>query len=80
MRTVNATYRNGRVELCESVDWPDGTEVEVWPRAVLATLREGDKRPMTQWPAGFFERLHEQWGDEVFERPSQGEYEVREDW
>ena len=32
------------------------------------------------WPAGFFDRIREDWGEEPFERPPQGELEIREDW
>ena len=28
MQSATATFRNGRVELTESVDWPDGTQME----------------------------------------------------
>ena len=35
MQSATATFRNGRVELTESVDWPDGTQVEVTPLDVL---------------------------------------------
>jgi hypothetical protein len=31
MQRATATIRNGRVELAEAVDWPDGTPVEVVP-------------------------------------------------
>ncbi len=31
MGTVTAVYRNGRIELAQPVDWPDGTQVEVTP-------------------------------------------------
>ncbi len=31
MGSVIATVRNGRLELTEPVDWPDGTKVEVTP-------------------------------------------------
>ncbi len=31
MGSITATFRNGRLELAEAVDWPDGTEVEVTP-------------------------------------------------
>jgi len=31
MGSVTATFRNGRIELAEPVDWPDGTQVEVTP-------------------------------------------------
>ena len=80
MHSVTATFRNGRVELMESVDWPDGTEVEVTPLARPDNRRRESKPPMTQWPNEFFDRLREQWGEEPFDRPPQGEFEVREDW
>ena len=31
MNTATAVYRNGRLELSSSVDWPEGTSVEVRP-------------------------------------------------
>ncbi len=31
MESVTATFRNGRLELAEPVDWPDGTRVRVTP-------------------------------------------------
>ena len=31
MQSVTATFRNGRIEFAERVDWPDGTRVEVTP-------------------------------------------------
>ena len=31
MQRVTATFRQGRVELTEPVDWPEGTRVEVTP-------------------------------------------------
>lgn len=80
MQSVTATFRNGRVELPESVDWPDGTRVEVRPIAPPDQERHRGRPPMTQWPAEFFDQLREQWGDEAFERPPQGQTEVREDW
>ncbi len=80
MQSVTATFRNGRVELTESVDWPDGTQVEVTPLGTLDRRRREVKAPMTQWPDGFFDRLREQWGEEPFDRPPRGEFEVREDW
>jgi hypothetical protein len=80
MQSATATFRNGRVELKESVDWPDGTEVEVTPLSTADARRPKVIPPMTQWPVGYFDRLREQWGEEPFERPPQGELEVREDW
>jgi hypothetical protein len=80
MRNVTATFRNGRVELAEPVDWPEGTPVEVRPVATLDHSHQRVKPPMTEWPAAFFGRLQQQWGNEPFDRPPQGETEVREDW
>ena len=31
MGTVTAVFHNGRIELAQPVDWPDGTQVEVTP-------------------------------------------------
>jgi hypothetical protein len=31
MESMTATFRNGRLELAESVDWPEGTLVQVTP-------------------------------------------------
>lgn len=77
MKSVPATFRNGRVELAESVDWPDGTAVEV---VLLNHERHNGEPPMTQWPDAFFSRLQEEWGEEPFQRPPQGDFEVRENW
>ena len=43
-------------------------------------LAGGEKRPQATWPAEFFHRIREDWGEEPFERPPQGESETREDW
>lgn len=80
MQSAIATFRNGRVELTEDVDWPDGIQVEVMPVPAAEERRQPALRPLKQWPEGFFDRLREQWGHEPFERPPQGEFEVREDW
>ncbi len=80
MQNATATFRNGRLELNEPVDWPEGTRVEIRLLDAVRCLRAEVRVPISQWPAGFFERLREQWGDEPFERSPQGEFEVREDW
>ncbi|HUG71085.1 MAG TPA: hypothetical protein VMM76_25270 [Pirellulaceae bacterium] len=80
MQSATATFRNGRVELTESVDWPDGTRVEVTPLGAPDRRRLDVPPPMTRWPDGFFDGLRAQWGEEPFDRPPQGEFEVREDW
>jgi hypothetical protein len=77
MQNATAVFRNGRVELAEPVDWPDGTQVEIHP---IATTAQIPASPMTAWPARFFDELRQQWGEEPFDRPSQGENETREDW
>ena len=73
MTGIQATYRNGRVELSEKVNWPDGTQLRVLP------CGNGDTS-MRQWPDGFFDQLRADWGNEPFERPPQGESEQREEW
>jgi hypothetical protein len=80
MQTVTATIRNGLVELEEPVDWPEGTRVEVHPVATPDSDYSRIMPPMTEWPAGFFHQLRQEWGDEPFDRPPQGESEVREEW
>ena len=60
MQRVAATFRNGRVELAESVNWPDGTQVEVIPLGAPNQRRDEVKPPMMQWPYAFFDRLREQ--------------------
>jgi len=80
MHNATAIFRNGRVELAEPVDWPEGTPVEVHPVVAPAQLPNRPKPPMTTWPARFFDELRQQWGEEPFDRPLQGENETREDW
>ncbi len=41
---VHGTFRNGRVELDEPVDWPDGSRVEVSAESESIGMREED------WP------------------------------
>lgn len=80
MQGVRATYRNGRIELAESVDWPEGTRVAVMPLSPTRAQKHDPQPPMSEWPEGFFDRLRAEWGEEPFERPPQGETEVREEW
>jgi hypothetical protein len=80
MQNMTAAFRKGCVELAEPVDWPEGILVEVRPLVGPNNVRLGTKPPMTEWPTAFFDHLREEWGDEPFERPPQGETEVREDW
>lgn len=78
MRRITATVRAGQLELTEAVNWPDGTQVEVRP-LVPSEHPQADKA-MKGWPEGFFDQLRQQWGDQPFDRPEQGEIEMREEW
>ena len=87
MQKVRATFRNGRVELLDPVDWPDDTTLDVTPADAGATASETklpapkNRAPLNSvWTPEFFQSLHEDWGDEPFERPQQGELEIREEW
>ena len=80
MQSATATFRNGQVELTEAVDWPDGTQVAVTPLCAPDRPPRDVTPPMTHWPAGFFDGLRAQWGEEPFERPPRGEFKLREDW
>ncbi len=42
MGSVTAVFHNGRIELAQPVDWPDGTQVEVTPI--------NNPQPQTDWP------------------------------
>jgi hypothetical protein len=43
-------------------------------------LAEKAQAKTSSWPPGFWDQIREQWGSEPFERPSQGEFEQREEW
>ncbi len=43
-------------------------------------LAESRKPNGAGWPPGFWEQIRADWGSEPFERPSQGEFEKREEW
>lgn len=79
MHRVIATIHDGRVELNDAVDWPDGTKVEVTLLSVPDYAKQASPS-MAHWPDRFFTRLQEKWGDEPFERPPQGQFEDREKW
>jgi hypothetical protein len=80
MQRVTATFRNGRLELSQPVDWPDGTQVEVSPIGSSV----GDDQPASEIRREpyreLIHRLAGSFGDEAFDRPAQGEFERREDW
>jgi hypothetical protein len=81
MHSIQATFRNGRLELMQPVDWPDGTRAEVipLPSSTPTRLQPEADRP-TAWPPDYFERTAGALAGEVFERPPQGTLPVREDW
>lgn len=43
-------------------------------------LASRQQTPLTTWPEGFFARIRDEWGEAPFDRPPQGEQEIREDW
>lgn len=77
MHPVQATFRNGRIELMQPVDWPDGTRAEVIPLPHAASV-DAAVFP-TAWPRGYFEETAGALAGEVFERPSPGSVPLRED-
>ena len=79
MQAVTGVVRNGRLELNDPIAWPDGTTVEITATAVQGSVVSPSTK-FTSWPAGFLDEIRAAWGDEPFERPPQGEFEIREDW
>lgn len=51
-------------------------------RLVRDALQLAEKKPngASALPSQFWQRIREDWGDEPFERPPQGEFEKREEW
>jgi hypothetical protein len=80
MHAVQATFRNGRLELMQSVDWPDGTRAEVIPLPQAASPSNGTDGSPTTWPIDYFEKISGVLAGEHFERPPQGDLPLREDW
>ncbi len=54
MQSVTATFHNGRLELAEPVDWPDGTQVEVTP---LSNFKRVDWLSLPPLDVGEFREL-----------------------
>ncbi len=80
MDSVTATFRDGRLELTQPVDWPNGTQVEVTP---IGTSVGDDQQTCKMSRESYRELIHRlagSFGDEPFERPPQGEFERREEW
>lgn len=72
MHPIQATYRDGQLELLQPVDWPNGTRAEVIP---LSTPSSG-----SAWPKNYFNDTAGALAGEDFERPSQGDLPTRETW
>lgn len=69
-------------ELNASLETLDEGTAAVLERVVrdAIELAGGEKPPQATWLPRFFDRIREDWGEEPFERPPQGELEIREDW
>lgn len=78
MQTALATFQDGRIELAEAVDWPNGTRLAVTPMPELTSRPAGV--PTGESYRDFILRLAGSFGDAPFERPEQGAFERREDW
>lgn len=80
MQAIQATYRDGRLELMQSVDWPDGTRAEVIPFSSTTPPSAEPVDAQQSWPAAYFEQTAGALAGEEFERPLQGDLQVREVW
>ncbi|MBS0266411.1 MAG: hypothetical protein JSS02_31055 [Planctomycetes bacterium] len=63
----------------QTLDGPTAIALERVVRDAI-DLASRETAPLAEWPVGFFDQIRDAWGDEPFERPQQGELEVREDW
>ena len=70
------------IELNEQLQRLDAETAASLERLVRDALLLAAKSqpPSSFWPANFWERIRTEWGGEPFERPSQGEFETREEW
>lgn len=80
MHAVQATFRNGQLELMQSVDWPDGTRVEVIPLFSTTPPSTETAVERLSWPTGYFEQTAGALAGEELERPPQGDLPAREVW
>jgi hypothetical protein len=80
MQSVTATFHNGRLELTQPVDWPDGTQVEVTPIGASVGGDQDVRKVRRETYRELIRRLAGCFGNEPFERPPQGAFEVREEW
>ena len=79
MDAVQATFRNGQLELSKPVDWPDGTRADVIPIVPVSGSSEIGAHP-TAWPEGYFEQTSGALAQEKLERPDQGQLPSRDEW
>ncbi len=80
MCAVQATLRNGRLELMQPVDWPEGTRAEVIPLPATTPSPPPAAGTPAMWPTGYFEQTSGALAGEDFERPPPGDLPQREDW
>ena len=79
MQAVTGVVRNGRLDLNEPINLPNGTSVEitVLPKRVAPATSEAAGQTSYR---DFILSIAGSFGDEPFERPDQGVSEIREDW
>ncbi|MEX2170208.1 MAG: hypothetical protein WD851_12925 [Pirellulales bacterium] len=80
MHAVQATFRNGQLELMQPVDWPDGTRAEVIPLTYTASPSKESVEGQRSWPVAYFEQTAGALAGEEFERPPQGDLPMRDVW
>ena len=80
MHAVQATFRNGRLELMQPVDWPDGTRAEVIPSSSASPSLPDNSANPAAWPPGYFEDTAGALVGDEFERPPQGDLPRRDVW
>jgi hypothetical protein len=80
MTVVQATFLNGRLELLQPVDWPDGTLAEVIPLPAAGSGSSENPTSLASWPPRFFEQTSGAFAGEPIERPAQGDLPSRDQW
>ena len=66
-------------EKLKTLDASTAATVERLVRDALE-LASAPRKAASDWPPGFFEETSGAFANEPFERPSQGEFEKREEW
>ncbi len=79
MQALTGVVRNGRLELNEPINWPEGTAVEVTVQARSGNGGTPATEDRTSY-RDFILSIAGSFGSEPFERPPQGEFEKREEW